>query len=71
VPQDLSVIGYDNSHIGALSQLSLTSIDQSANLLGEKSAQLLFERMEGRAEDVSFIVPPTLVARGSAAGPSA
>jgi DNA-binding LacI/PurR family transcriptional regulator len=66
VPQDLSVTGYDNSHIGALSQLSLTSIDQSANLLGEKSAQLLFERMEGRAEDVSFIVPPRLVARGSA-----
>ena len=67
VPQDLSVIGYDNSHIGALSQLSLTSIDQSAHLLGEKSAQLLFERMEGRTEDVSFIVPPKLVARGSAA----
>lgn len=67
VPRDLSVVGYDNSHIGALSQLSLTSIDQSANLLGEKSAQLLFERMEGRTEDVSFIVPPRLVARGSTA----
>jgi LacI family transcriptional regulator len=66
VPQDLSVVGYDNSHIGALSQLSLTSIDQSANLLGEISAQLLFERMEGRTDDVSFVVPPRLVARGSA-----
>jgi DNA-binding LacI/PurR family transcriptional regulator len=65
VPRDLSVIGYDNSKICNLLQLSLTSIDQSANLLGDKSARLLLERMEGRDEDASFIVPPNLVARRS------
>jgi DNA-binding LacI/PurR family transcriptional regulator len=65
IPHDLSVAGYDNSRICSLSQLSLTSIDQSAHLLGEKSAQLLVERIEGRTEDVNFIVPPKLVARGS------
>ena len=65
IPQDLSVAGYDNSRICNLGQLSLTSVDQSAHLLGEKSAQLLLERIGGRQGDVNFIVPPRLVARGS------
>jgi LacI family transcriptional regulator len=68
VPQDLAVAGYDNSRLAALPQISLTSVDQSAHLLGEKSAQLLISRIEGRTDDVSFVVPPKLVARGSTGG---
>lgn len=69
VPQDLSVVGYDNSSICDLKQISLSSVDQSAQLIGETSARLLIERIEGRTEETHFVVPPRLVVRGSTAPP--
>jgi LacI family transcriptional regulator len=67
VPQDLSVAGYDNSRICNLSQFSLTSVDQSAHLLGETAARLLVERIDGRSEETHFMAAARLVARGSTA----
>ena len=71
VPDDLSVIGYDNSSICDVAQISLTSVDQSAHLLGETAARLLMERIDGREDEVHFVVPPRLVVRNSTGAPSA
>jgi LacI family transcriptional regulator len=71
VPDELSVVGYDNSRICDLAQIALTSVDQSAHLLGETSARLLIERIEGRTDEVHFMVPPKLVLRHSTASPLA
>jgi DNA-binding LacI/PurR family transcriptional regulator len=60
IPEDLSIVGYDNIQQASLPQLSLTSIDQSGRLLGEKSAQMLIERIDGRSREEHFIVPPRL-----------
>ena len=65
VPEDLSVAGYDNTRLAALPQISLTSIDQSGHLLGQKATDLLIERIEGREEEVHFLVPPTLDIKNS------
>jgi DNA-binding LacI/PurR family transcriptional regulator len=65
VPQHLSVVGYDNAPIGALPQLSLTSIDQSAHHLGARSTALLMERIDGRSDEVHEVVAPRLEIRGS------
>jgi LacI family transcriptional regulator len=65
VPEDLSVIGYDNTRLAALPQLSLTSVDQSGHILGGESMKLLIERIEGRRTDRHFIVPPRLDVKGS------
>ena len=70
VPDDLSVAGYDNSRICNLRQLALTSVDQSAQLLGEKSAQLLLERIAGRDDDTHFVTVPKLCVRRSSGPPS-
>lgn len=68
VPGDLAVVGYDNTSYCDLAQNSLTSIDQSGQVLGLQSARLLIERIKGREQAEHYMVTPRLVARGSTAG---
>ena len=67
VPGDLAVVGYDNTSYCDLEQNSLTSVDQSGQVLGLQAARLLIERIEGRTTAEQFVVTPRLVARGSSA----
>jgi LacI family transcriptional regulator, galactose operon repressor len=71
VPGDVSVAGYDNSPIGMLAPISLTSVDQGADVLGRRAAELLLERIGGRTEPRSVRLRPTLVTRGTTAPPRA
>jgi len=68
IPQDIAVVGYDNSRLCNLAQISLTSVDQDAHKLGEQAAAMLVERIEGRREDIHFVTPPKLVVRRSSEG---
>jgi LacI family transcriptional regulator len=65
VPGDLAVVGYDNITYCDLAQNSLTSIDQSGQVLGLQAVRLLIERIKGRETPEHFVVTPRLVARGS------
>lgn len=68
VPQDIAVVGYDNSAL-ARSQLGgLTSVDQPRELMGNLAAEMILERIEGRTDVRHEIVEPTLVIRGSTSG---
>jgi LacI family transcriptional regulator len=69
VPGDLSVAGYDNSPIGMLAPVSLTSVDQGADELGTRAAELLLERIGGRTEPRSVLLKPTLVTRRTTSAP--
>ncbi len=65
VPDDLAVVGYDNTWHCDLTQNALTSIDQSGQVLGLQAARLLIERIGGRERPEHFVVTPRLVARAS------
>lgn len=65
VPGDLAIVGYDNTSYCDLQQVSLTSIDQSGQVLGLQATRLLIERIKGRTATENFIVTPRLVARNS------
>ena len=67
VPQDVAIVGYDNTIWCDFAQHSLTSIDQSGQVLGLQAARLLTERIKGRTHAEHFVVTPRLVARGSSA----
>mgnify|MGYP000923643648 CR=1 FL=1 len=54
VPEDISVIGYDNIEFFKYNSPSLTTIAQNGTLIGEKTATLLKEVIEGK--DVESIV---------------
>lgn len=69
VPGELAVVGYDNTSYCDLAQNSLTSIDQSGQVLGLQAARLLIERIGGRQKSEHYVVTPRLVARASSAGP--
>ncbi|WP_375599717.1 LacI family DNA-binding transcriptional regulator [Devosia sp. Naph2] len=65
VPEDVGIVGYDNTMFCDFAQNSLTSIDQSGELLGLQAARLVIERINGRTAVEHFVVPPRLVARRS------
>lgn len=67
VPEDVGVIGYDNSPPCAYTQNDLTSIDQSGREIGRNAARLLLERIAGRKTAEHFVVQPRVVARRSTA----
>ncbi|UJW77089.1 LacI family DNA-binding transcriptional regulator [Rhizobium sp. SL42] len=65
VPEDLAVIGYDNSPTAALSLVDLASIDQSGRALGVLATETLLSRIEGRVQPMALKTNPILVARRS------
>lgn len=71
IPNDLAVVGYDNTIYCDLAQNSLTSVDQSGEVLGLQAARLLIERIRGRTEPERFVVTPRVVARKSSRGKGA
>lgn len=72
IPEDLSVVGFDDTHEASLPGVSLTTVGQQARALGE----LAGERAAARVADPDLppkvtTLRPTLVARSSSAGPPA
>jgi LacI family transcriptional regulator len=65
VPQDLAVVGYDNSPTAALPMVALASVDQDGPRLGRLSAEALFSRINGRKVAEHIQIEPQLIKRGS------
>jgi GntR family transcriptional regulator of arabinose operon len=67
VPDDLSVVGFDNSNIAQLEKISLTSVDHPSFEIGEKAANILLDKVFH--PEIRFvthtIITPTLVERSS------
>lgn len=68
VPAQLSVVGYDDSHIAGLSTISLSTVAQDAGALAGAALDLAMRRAGGGAEPpAEIVVPPRLVVRGTTA----
>jgi LacI family transcriptional regulator len=65
VPEELAVIGYDNSPMAALSMVDLSSVDQDGPRLGKLAAEALFSRIKGRHTPEHILIDPRFVLRGS------
>ena len=51
VPDDISIIGYDNIHSSRFYAPPLTTIHQSKSRLGAQAVNLLFERIANKDND--------------------
>lgn len=70
VPDDISVVGYDNTDIAATRRISLTTVDQPRREMGRLAFQSLWERVEdGRTRARHRVVTPGLVVRSSTGRP--
>ncbi len=70
VPDDISVVGYDNLRAVEYSRISLTTVDQPRYDMGSIAVALVLERLEeGRRTDRDVVLPPTLVVRDTTAPP--
>ncbi len=70
VPQDLSVIGFDNVTEAAHTNPPLTTVDQSIELIVRTAVHMLIDLIEGRSLVQEYVVVPArLVLRASCAPP--
>jgi len=66
IPEDLSVVGFDNIPESAYFYPPLTTVDQSINQMGYLAAQLLIRLInEGELENRNYTLPTRLVVRES------
>jgi LacI family transcriptional regulator len=65
VPEDLALVGYDNSPMAGLAMIDLASVDQDGPRLGKLAAEALFTRIGGRRVAEHILIDPTLIRRGS------
>ena len=70
VPDDVSLVGYDNVRFTRLNHIDLTTVDQPRRELGRLAVDLLLERIDGsRTEPRHVTVEPHLVTRTTTAPP--
>jgi LacI family transcriptional regulator len=67
IPEDIAVIGCGNLHYDQSLRVSLSSVDQNSQAIGERTAGILLSTLESkvRPQPMSIILDPRLVVRGS------
>ena len=70
VPNDVSLVGYDNTAATQSSPIPLTTIDQPRRELGEAAARLALDRINDGTEVESVVLEPTLVIRKTTVPPT-
>lgn len=72
VPEDISLVGYDNSSLAKSRFLELTSVDNRSDMVGMAVARALLDRIQGNpAGSHRKLIEPALVLRGTTAVPAA
>jgi LacI family transcriptional regulator len=71
VPEDVSIVGFDDIQVAAFHNPSLTTVRQPLHNMGVSSARVLLERLQGKKDYPKQIeIVPELVVRESTATPS-
>ena len=70
VPDDVSIVGYDDSWLSRLSNINLTTVGQDAQHMADLAVDRAVARVEGHVADGEIVLPPYLVVRGTTAAPA-
>jgi LacI family transcriptional regulator len=65
IPGDIAVVGYDDDYFGLTATPPLTTVHQPSSGLGERMAQVLVRRIEGKPVERVTLLPTELVVRQS------
>lgn len=69
VPDDVSVVGFDDIVLAEAVEPQLTTIHQPRREIGQTAMRLLIEQLSGLAPPADLVLPTRLVERASAAAP--
>lgn len=70
VPDEVSVVGFDDTFLAGLGHIDMTSVRQDARQMGREAVGILIERVEGRRQRTRHhVLDPTLSIRSSTAPP--
>lgn len=70
VPEDLSIVGFDNNPFSQLAPVALTTIAQPTSEIGAKAVEVLLEKIEGTCcTEETLYLPTSLIARASTQPP--
>ncbi|HZM67551.1 MAG TPA: LacI family DNA-binding transcriptional regulator [Nakamurella sp.] len=68
VPQDISVVGFDDSRLARLSHVDLTTVAQDAGRMARLAVGRAIDRLDGTATGGrEIVIPPRLIRRGTTA----
>jgi LacI family transcriptional regulator, repressor for deo operon, udp, cdd, tsx, nupC, and nupG len=67
IPEDLSVVGFDDMDFARVLSPPLTTVALDAELLGARSFELLEQQMSGKRTRKRVVLPAELLVRGSTA----
>jgi len=67
IPEDISVVGYDDTELATLVNPSLTTVGQPRKEMGTSAAELLVKRIRERKSFIpqTVLLPTTLIERES------
>jgi GntR family transcriptional regulator of arabinose operon len=65
VPEDISIVGYDDSNLATASEVKLTTIRHPKEEMGRHAARTMIGMIEAKVENPSFVYAPELVVRTS------
>lgn len=65
IPEDLSVIGFDNIDLACHLQVPLTTVAQDFHSIGRIAAELIMERINDDSEPRQVVLPTELIVRSS------
>ena len=66
VPDDIAVIGFDDSEAATSGTLQLTTMRQPSVEMGVRMAEMLLDLLAGRTPDSPTILPTQLIIRDTA-----
>ncbi len=70
IPEDISLVGYDNVGFAGLDHIGLTTIDQPRRAIGTMAVEMLLQRLNGsRTRRRCVTIEPALVVRTTTAPP--
>lgn len=71
IPEDISVIGYDNLPINSIMEPTITTIDQHLDLIAARGVEVLIDYIEDQksTEKDNFIKPTLSVGKTVIGGP--